>query len=245
MEFGSERRFLRVLGALFAFVWAALAIAPVDRHVWMLENFLTLIGAAMMFGSYFRFPLSRFSYASIFVFGVLHSWGAHHTYSLVPYDAWSRALLGISIDEVFGFERNQYDRFIHLLWGLLLAYPARELFVRMARVRGFWGYAFPQLLVMASSVVYEMIEWFAAVVFGGELGMQYLGTQGDEWDGHKDMALASLGSLVAMTIVAVVNAITQPGFRAEWRASLSARDTAPLGDRVLLERMRARRSANR
>jgi putative membrane protein len=110
----------------------------------------------------------------------------------------------------------------------------------MARLRGFWGYAFPQLLIMASSVVYEMIEWFAAVYFGGDLGMQYLGTQGDPWDGNKDMALASLGSLVAMAIVAAVNAFTQPDFRADWRASLTARDTAPLGDRELIERWRAR-----
>ena len=39
-----------------------------------------------------------------------------------------------------------------------------------------------------------------AQLVGGELGEAYLGTQGDVWDAHKDMALASLaqfGALVA------------------------------------------------
>jgi putative membrane protein len=92
------------------------------------------------------------------------------------------------------------------------------------------------LVVMASSVLYETIEWLAAVVFGGELGVRYLGTQGDEWDGNKDMTLAAVGALVAMAAVLAVNARTQPGFSSEWRASFSARDSEPLGERALRRR---------
>jgi len=236
-----EKRFLKRAGAVFGVVWAVLAIQPVDRSVWMLENVLTLIGMAMMTASYWRFPLSRLSYAFIFVFGVLHALGAHYTYSLVPYDDWARSVFGFSIDRLLGFERNQYDRLIHFLWGVLVSYPAREVFVRIARVTGFWGYSLPLLLIMASSVLYEMIEWFAAVVFGGDLGMQYLGTQGDIWDGHKDMALATLGAIFTMTLAAVINAVLQPGFRDEWTASLSGRDTEPLGERALARLWRNRR----
>jgi len=46
-----------------------------------------------------------------------------------------------------------------------------------------------------------MIEWAAALVFGGELGMAYLGTQGDVWDSHKDTALALLGALVSVLLI--------------------------------------------
>jgi putative membrane protein len=237
----AERRFLVWLGCGFGAIWLWLAIDPVDRHVWMLENMLTAVGCLMMLCSYYRFPLSRLSYACIFVFALLHAWGAHHTYSLTPYDAWSRRLLGFSVDELLGFERNQYDRLIHFLWGLLIAYPARELLVRMARLRGFWGYAVPQLLVMASSVLYELIEWFAAETFGGDLGVQYLGTQGDEFDGQKDMALASLGSVATLAFAATVNGVLDPEFRAQWRASLSARDTEPLGERALQRLLQRRR----
>jgi uncharacterized membrane protein YjdF len=45
---------------------------------------------------------------------------------------------------------------------------------------------------MSTSMLYELVEWAVAIFFGGELGMAYLGTQGDVWDAHKDMALASL-----------------------------------------------------
>ena len=54
-------------------------------------------------------------------------------------------------------------------------------------------------------MLYELVEWAAAVVFGGDLGMAFLGTQGDVWDAHKDMALASLGELIAMLVIAIVN----------------------------------------
>jgi putative membrane protein len=37
-------------------------------------------------------------------------------------------------------------------------------------------------------------------VFGGELGAAYLGTQGDPWDAHRDMALAGLGALMAAAV---------------------------------------------
>jgi len=35
-------------------------------------------------------------------------------------------------------------------------------------------------------------------VFGGDLGVAYLGTQGDVWDAQKDMALAAAGAVVGM-----------------------------------------------
>jgi len=37
------------------------------------------------------------------------------------------------------------------------------------------------------------------VAFGGDLGVAHLGTQGDPWDAVKHMALAGLGSVIAMT----------------------------------------------
>ena len=43
------------------------------------------------------------------------------------------------------------------------------------------------------------------MVFGGDLGMDYVGTQGDIWDAHKDTSLALLGAVSSITIVAVVN----------------------------------------
>jgi putative membrane protein len=59
---------------------------------------------------------------------------------------------------------------------------------------------FPAFFMSAQAGLYEIIEWGAALVFGGDLGQAYLGTQGDIWDGQKDMALAFAGT--AITLIA-------------------------------------------
>jgi putative membrane protein len=55
-------------------------------------------------------------------------------------------------------------------------------------------------MILSTSVLYELFEWGAAEVFGGELGAAYLGTQGDPWDAHRDMALAGLGAVLAAAV---------------------------------------------
>jgi putative membrane protein len=129
---------------------------------------------------------------------------------------------------------------VHLCYGLLLAYPTREIFLRVADVRGFWGYFLPLALTMALSVVYELIEWAAAMVFGGDLGIAYLGTQGDEWDAQKDMALAAVGALIAMTAVAVLNSRLDRDFAREWTESLRVKRRRPLGEDRVAEVLRGR-----
>ena len=225
-----HRKFVMVLVALFALEFAALAISPVSRSTWLLENMLVVgLGGALLL-SYRRFRFSRVSYTLLFLFLALHEIGAHYTYSLVPYDAWSQRFLGFSINETFGFQRNHFDRALHFLYGLLFAYPIREVFLRIANVRGFWGYFLPLDLTMSTSMIYELIEWGAAVLFGGDLGQAYLGTQGDPWDSHMDMALASLGALVAMGITLCVNFALQRDFASEWAESFRIKQAEPLGE---------------
>lgn len=229
------------LAAVFCGLWIWLAVAPVDRQTWLLENVLTVVFAAMLVASCRRFPMSRLSYSLIFLFLCVHSVGAHFTYSLVPYDDWSRAAFGQSISEFTGWQRNHYDRAAHFLFGALLGYPAREVFVRIASARGFWGYFLPLLLMMSLSLVYELIEWAAAVVFGGDLGIHYLGTQGDVWDGHRDMALASLGALLTMIAAAGVNLALQRDFAEEWHESLRVKRQKPLGETAVRDMLEERR----
>ena len=64
---------------------------------------------------------------------------------------------------------------VHFLYGFLIAYPIREIFVRVAQVRGFWGYFLPLDLTMSTSMIFELFEWVAAEFFGGDLGIAYLG----------------------------------------------------------------------
>lgn len=226
----SHGRYRLFLALIFLTLWVALAIAPNDRHDWMLENVLVLGFAVLAVASARWIPLSRVSYTLIFLFLCLHEIGAHYTYSQVPYDEWSRRFLAFSIDAAFGWERNNFDRVVHFAYGLLLAYPMRELFLRVADARGFWGYFLPLDLTMSTSMLFELVEWGAAEIFGGDLGAAYLGTQGDEWDAHADMALASLGALVAMLITVAINAALQRDFGREWAESLRVKHGRPLGE---------------
>ncbi|MDJ0946986.1 MAG: DUF2238 domain-containing protein [Kiloniellales bacterium] len=226
----AHTRYCLVLAGLFAVWWIWLAIAPLHRADWLLENVLVILFAVLLVWSYRRLPLSRVSYTLIFVFLCLHVVGSHYTYSEVPYDDWIRGLTGGSLNEAMGWERNHFDRAIHFTYGLLLAYPIREVFLRVAEVRGFWGYFLPLEFTMATSMLYELIEWGAAMVFGGELGMAYLGTQGDIWDAHKDMLLASLGAALAMALTAALNARLQRDFAREWADSLRVKGREPLGE---------------
>lgn len=199
---GSSWRYPLALLALFGVLWIALAIAPLYRQDWLLENALVFIAVPLLVLTARQLRFSDFSYTCLFLFFTLHSIGAHYTYSLVPYDAWFQALTGDSLNEWFGFARNHYDRLIHFLYGVLVTPAAVEIFAHYGRYPRVWAALFPLLFMASHSVIYELIEWAAAIEFGGDLGQAYLGTQGDIWDGQKDMALALTGTTIMITALA-------------------------------------------
>ena len=226
----THKKYLFILFSLFAIEWIYFAIEPLYPKDWLLENILVVIAILFLFTTFKKLPLSRISYTLIFIFLALHVIGSHYTYAEVPYDQWFQSLTGTTVNELFGWERNHFDRLVHFSYGLLLAYPIRELFLRLVNVKGFWGYFLPLDLTMSTSMLYELVEWAVVIVVGGDLGVAYLGTQGDIWDAHKDMALASLGALIAMLIVMMINRAIQRDFAQEWVDSLKVKHQAPLGE---------------
>ena len=188
-------RFLRGLLWVYAVVFAVAAIGPHSRGDWLLENLLVFAFFGVLAATHRRFVFSNFSSLLIFVFLVLHAWGAHHTYSLTP--------LGFWLQDAFGLSRNHYDRIVHFAFGLLFAYPLHELARRTLHLRDGWSYAVPALATLALSSSYEIVEWWAARLVNPELGTAFLGTQGDEWDAQKDMALALLGAGIALVATAL------------------------------------------
>lgn len=226
----THRRFLFLLMIPFLVECILLAFNVYDRKDWLLENVLVVVALVALVATSKKFPLSRISYSLIFVFLALHEVGSHYTYAEVPYDEWFIALAGSSLNEILGWERNNFDRIVHFLYGLLIAYPMREIYLRIANAEGFWGYFLPLDFTMSTSMIYELVEWAAAEIFGGELGIAYLGTQGDVWDAHKDMALASLGALIAMLLTLIINRCIQRDFTREWVNSLRIKRVLPLGE---------------
>lgn len=194
-------RYPALLLGLFILIWVALGIAPSYREDWLLENVIVVIAAPWLVFLHRRLRLSNLSCTLLFVFFVLHAIGSHYTYSEVPLDRWSEALFGRGVSEALGFERNHYDRLVHFMYGLLVTPALIELLDARAPQRGIWRWWLPWFFVLSHSALYEIIEWLAAEVFGGDLGQAYLGTQGDPWDAQKDSALAALGALIAVLAV--------------------------------------------
>ena len=223
------RRFL-VLAFVAVWIWAA--IEPVSQGDWLLENYLVFLflPLILLLGHYFE--LSKVSYTLIALFGILHVIGSHYTYSLVPF--------GYILQRWFGAERNMYDRMVHFAFGFLLAYPIREAFLRIAKVRGFWGYYLPLDVTLAMSAVYEIVEWIVAARVNAKAGLAFLGSQGDVWDAQKDMLLAGCGAMLAMLSVAAFNFYydrnfvrdLQQGFRLD-------KNDQPLGE-ISLRKLAAR-----
>ena len=116
---------------------------------------------------------------------------------------WTATLFGVRLSEVFGFERNHYDRLVHFGYGLLFAFPIREFCIDYLRISRRLASYIAIEFTMATSMIYELIEWGIAMGLAPEAAERYNGQQGDIWDAHKDMALASLGAIIAMGVVIV------------------------------------------
>lgn len=187
-----SRHFLLGLLLAYGLFWIWLAIEPLNRRDWLLENLLVLTLIPLLLLTYRRFEFSLMSYSLIGLFLLLHAFGAHYTYSEVPLGYWFQDLWGLS--------RNPFDRMAHFAYGALLVYPIRELLVRQTGLRGWWSYVLPVCVVLAQSGFFEVLEAIVAVIVSPELGNVYLGTQGDEWDAQHDMAAALTGSVLAMCI---------------------------------------------
>ena len=191
-----------LLGGYLVF-WAALGRAPLDPGNWVLASILpmTFVGG-LVFGRR-AFPLSSVSYALIAGFLVLHTVGAHYTYSQVPLGHW--------LQTAFGLERNDFDRVVHFAFGLCLTYPLLEVFRRRTGARGLLLFYLAFMTQLALAGAWEIIEAGVAQLARPDLGIAFVGAQGDPWDAQHDMLAATLGTVVALLVSASTSWLTRPG----------------------------------
>ena len=180
--------------AIFAITW----IAPIWPLEQALHSSLTVVGLIWLVLHDRRWPMRNADFIAICGFIVVHCIAARWLYSNVPYDAWLRASIGWSPQAAFGWERNHFDRFVHFLWGFLLTLPIFEI-LRKKVSRKLWAiFIFACCVIVLVGVLYEFMEWAAAVVVAPEAGTAFLGTQGDIWDAQKDLLMNLLGALAAV-----------------------------------------------
>jgi putative membrane protein len=195
-------RWNRVVFTLFLVLWTISCIrVPYPKYFW-LQHVPTLAAVALVLSFQNRLHLSRVSYTLVFAFMSLHVLGARYLYSYVPYDDWLRPLLGYQVTDQFGFTRNHYDRFVHLAFGLLLVTPAWRLSRRQGSAPDWWHSIVAFCVIMGASGVYEVLEWLVAMLMAPEWAESYNGQQGDPWDAQRDMALAGLGAILGVAMIA-------------------------------------------
>lgn len=177
--------------AVFAATW----IEPLWPLEQALHGSLTVVGLVWLVLHDRRWPMRTGDYIAICAFIAIHCVAARWLYSNVPYDAWFRAVFDWSPQLAFGWERNHFDRLIHLLFGLCFTTALAS----HARQRWPIGAGHAHLLavlsIMAASLLYEWLEWAIALLLSPEQAEAYNGQQGDMWDAHMDMLLATLGAI--------------------------------------------------
>lgn len=188
----SKRLSTGLAGLVFAASW----IHPLWPQEQALHSASTLAVALYLWFHLRRHPMADSHFLLICLFLTVHNIAAHWLYSNVPYDQWAKSLTGYSLNETFGWRRNHTDRLIHLLYGLcctpaMVHHLARRYSTSLSN-----GFKLTVLLIMATSLVYEWLEWLIAITMSPEDAEAYNGQQGDMWDAHKDMLIATIGALV-------------------------------------------------
>jgi len=176
--------------AVFAgfLVWSG--FEPKDTVTWVLEVVPAVIAAAVLFATRKRFPLTRLAYVLILVHCIILMVGGHYTYAEVPAGDWFR--------DLFDPPRNNYDKLGHLAQGFIPAIVTREVVIRLQVFNGAaWRNFFIVSFCLAVSALYELIEWWVALL-SGEAADAFLGTQGYVWDTQSDMFLALVGAVLGL-----------------------------------------------
>ena len=137
--------------------------------------------------------LSDVSYLSIFLFVMLHLYGAFYAYTENAFGEWFRIR--------YNLWRNPYDRIVHFSFGLFMAYPFREILINKFHVSTRASWLYPIEIAFSLGTIFELIEWGVAAFTTKETGETYVATQGDLWNPHKDITMAALGAATSMLIL--------------------------------------------
>lgn len=180
-------------GYIALFIWAA--IAPYDRATWWAENIPIVAVVATLVVLYLRgIRFTPLAYVMMSVLPYWHTVGGHYTFERVPFD-W--------FNNLFGFERNMFDRVGHFSVGFF-AFGILELVLVRRSMSRTLAVLFAIFTIAFVAMTYELIEWgYAAYGGNAEAGANFLGSQGDIWDAQKDMLMDTLGAVFAVVLYLV------------------------------------------
>ena len=202
------------------------AVAPHDYFTWLLEVLPIFIGLPLVLTVQRRFPLSSLLLGLLWLHSVILIVGGHYTYARVPLGDWAMSWFGWTRNNydklghfAQGFVPAILTREVLLRTSPLglgwspasgRAEPARPVRHslgdggRSGSTLGRPSRWLPFLAVsvcLAFSAFYELLEW-AVAVWSGAAADDFLGTQGYAWDTQTDMALALVGAVAALLLLA-------------------------------------------
>jgi putative membrane protein len=183
------------VGVLAVISLLTLWAPPAGRVSWCLEVGPGLLEVAVLAALYRRLPLSHFIYIAIFLHIQILIYGGVYTYAQTPLGNWAK--------ETFHLARNHYDRVGHFALGVAPALLAREILLRQTPLkRGGWLFFIVCSIVLAFAAFWELLEWWTALLAAPDVGVAFLGSQGDVWDAQWDMLLALIGALITLPLFA-------------------------------------------
>lgn len=185
------------------------SIHPLEFESYLLHQAGTIFMLIVLFIMMKKIGLSFLTFSLYLGFLFIHIIGAHYLYSYVPYNEWFQQVFHFDLNQTMGWTRNMYDRWVHLVYGLLLySFFYRVFQVWLPGLKPYVLFLLVIQFVMATSLIYEWVEWLIAIQLSPEDAENYNGQQGDIWDAHMDMLLATIGSLIYGILYLIYPALT-------------------------------------
>lgn len=182
--------FPQTIAVIFTIFFIYMGINPVDRTVWIAEVIpVSIIFLAFVF-TFGKFRFSNLAYFLMALWLFWHTIGGHYTFANVPFDF---------VTNLFGFERNHFDRVGHFIIGFY-AFGMAEFLLKKGYASKTLSMFVGLFFIMSVACAYEIIEWLYAVLEGGDAGVEFLGSQGDIWDAQKDMLCDTLGAVSSLVV---------------------------------------------
>jgi len=197
MRLNLKENYSKILLFLYIIIWIIAAIHPNYRSVWIDENILPVLFVFLLIFTYKKFRFSNLSYTLMFIFLVLHAIGGHYSYTEVP--------LFDLIKQQYGLARNDYDRVVHFMFGVLFFLPFHEVITRIFKVsKGWKSLTITLFIILSMKAGFEMIEYgYTALKYDSLTIAKYLGEQGDALDSIKDVTVGFIGAIISLIITII------------------------------------------
>jgi putative membrane protein len=196
LKYTKNNKFI-ILSITLIAAWFYFFYSSIDIKDWWMENILVFIFCVMLFLGQRKFIFSNTSIVFIFLFLLLHLYGARMAYT--------HNELGQFFKTSFHLARNPYDRIVHFSFGFLMMYPLCDYLNYSYKLSKKQLFLISNMIILSLATIFELIEWGVAAFTNSATGETYVATQGDPWDAQKDIILASLGAVLIFFYLSATN----------------------------------------